>query len=340
MKTFRFVLIIAVMFISINKLDGQALHFSQIFYSPLNLNPALTGVIDADWRLTSNFRTQGKYFSEPLNTISLSFDKYFENQNSKIGLGILYNHDSSFGITIPSDQLYISGSGIARISENSYASVGIQLGFVWRRITYVGLTFPEQYDRDIGDFNPQFPTYEDFDKKSSLYPDINIGGLWWMKKNKMAIQSGISLFHVNNPTDHFLVKTNNVGIRTNVHTSIEYQLNSILHIKPQVYYSRQHKTSMFLIGSSLGLKISNSKIENVRGINLGIYIKNSFNSSLQSAIAVIGTDYKNWSAYLSTDIDISGLKNQPIFNSAIELSLIYHRPFALLNKFTLPCIRY
>jgi len=340
MKTLRFAISLISMFILLINTNGQALHFSQYFYSPLNLNPALTGVIDADWRVISNYRTQGSYFSQPLNTLSLSFDKYFEKQNSKIGLGVLYNHDSSMGIVIPSDQFYVSGSGIARISENSYASVGIQLGVVWRRISYFGLSFPDQYDRDIGDFNPNLPLLENFDKKNTIYPDINAGVLWWTKQNKTTLLSGLSLYHINNPTDNFNTETNRVGMRINIHTSVEYRFNSQVYIRPQAYYSRQHKSSVFLIGSSVGIKVSNSKMENIRGINVGAYVRNSFNSTPQSAIIIVGTDYKNWSAYLSTDIDISGQKTKNVYNNAIELSLIYHRPFALLNKFTLPCIRY
>src|SRR4030095_6911454 len=56
-KTLRIMLIIFVTAESFS-LHAQDPSFSQFFSSPLNINPALTANINADWRLISNYRDQ------------------------------------------------------------------------------------------------------------------------------------------------------------------------------------------------------------------------------------------------------------------------------------------
>src|SRR3954464_8133591 len=48
--------------------------FSQFFSSPLNINPALTANINADWRAVSNIRNQWLRAGSPYVTATISFD--------------------------------------------------------------------------------------------------------------------------------------------------------------------------------------------------------------------------------------------------------------------------
>ena len=49
--------------------------FSQFFSSPLNINPALTGNINGDWRVISNFRDQWIGPASPYTTGTASYDR-------------------------------------------------------------------------------------------------------------------------------------------------------------------------------------------------------------------------------------------------------------------------
>ena len=53
---------------------GQDPSFSQFFSSPLNVNPALTGNINGDWRVISNFRDQWIGPASPYTTGTASYD--------------------------------------------------------------------------------------------------------------------------------------------------------------------------------------------------------------------------------------------------------------------------
>ena len=71
-------------------LNAQDIHFSQFYTSPLNLNPAMTGLINAGQRVTVNYRNQwaGAVGSAAFNTYSASYDrKLAVGQEDYFGVG-------------------------------------------------------------------------------------------------------------------------------------------------------------------------------------------------------------------------------------------------------------
>ncbi|TLX74049.1 type IX secretion system membrane protein PorP/SprF [Labilibacter sediminis] len=331
--------LITLLLIMSNSTLCQSVHYSQFFSSPLNLNPAHTGVINGDWRVVSNSRSQGNYYSDPLNTISLSYDRVFNIYNSQVGAGLIYSHDYSEGISIPTHKTYLSLGNMIQVSEKSFLGIGLQLGWINKSLSYNHLTFLEQYDRSEGSYNPNLPLSENFQYLSSNYLDINAGFLWQHKAERYHISTGIATFHLNQPQDNFLETQNKTSVRTNWHGSLKYDLNSKVFILPQSYYTFQNKTSEFVIGSNAGLNIESSE-HKFKSISLGAYFRNGFINNLESLIFVTGLNYNNWTTFLSFDVDVSGLKTNPIFNHAVELSLVYERPSSILKKTTIPCIRY
>jgi hypothetical protein len=84
--------------------------FSQFFSSPLNINPALTANINADWRLISNFRDQWVGPASPFVTGTISFDtKVMQNktpdmtESNYLGLGgmLMFDHAMSGVVKAP-----------------------------------------------------------------------------------------------------------------------------------------------------------------------------------------------------------------------------------------------
>src|SRR5215470_15170850 len=69
----KILLISLVTFVRSAKAQDPA--FSQFFSSPLNINPALTAKINADWRVISNFRDQWIGPASPYATGTISYDR-------------------------------------------------------------------------------------------------------------------------------------------------------------------------------------------------------------------------------------------------------------------------
>ena len=94
------------------KSDGQDLHFSQFQNSPLNHNPALTGIFSGDQRFAANYRHQ--WFSVPVEylTFSASYDQKFrrDGANSFWSAGALFNYDRAGDANLAMAHLALNGS--------------------------------------------------------------------------------------------------------------------------------------------------------------------------------------------------------------------------------------
>src|SRR5512140_3855896 len=82
-----------------SKVHAQDPSFSQFFSSPLNVNPALTGNINGEWRAISNFRSQYAGPAYPYQTGTVSFDaKILPDripEDHTFGLGTMFMYDKA-----------------------------------------------------------------------------------------------------------------------------------------------------------------------------------------------------------------------------------------------------
>src|SRR5215831_19541050 len=90
-----------------NSVFGQDPSFSQFFASPLNINPALTGMINGKWRVISNIRDQWAGPAFPYITSTVSYDtKILKNkipETSVFGLGVMLMHDDAMSSVLKSN---------------------------------------------------------------------------------------------------------------------------------------------------------------------------------------------------------------------------------------------
>jgi type IX secretion system PorP/SprF family membrane protein len=121
-------LLIAVTILSLffaRSLNAQDPSFSQFFSSPLNINPALTANINADWRLISNFRDQWIGPASPYVTGTVSYDtKIFQNkvpnvetQGNTMGIGGMLMFDRAMSGVVKSTYASLNLSYNIKISE-------------------------------------------------------------------------------------------------------------------------------------------------------------------------------------------------------------------------------
>src|SRR5262245_12551443 len=94
--------------------QAQDPSFSQFFSSPLNINPALTANINADWRAIANFRDQWIGPASPYITGTVSYDsKVFQRKipnvepdGNTFGLGGMLMFDKAMSGVVKSS--YVS----------------------------------------------------------------------------------------------------------------------------------------------------------------------------------------------------------------------------------------
>src|ERR1700722_4829040 len=120
---------------------GQDPSFSQFFSSPLNVNPALTANINADWRMISNLRDEWIQPPSPYATGTVSFNKKILQENipnvpekNVFGIGGMLMYDYAMGGIVKGTYASLDFSCNIKIAEDGYGNshrLGIGVGVIY-----------------------------------------------------------------------------------------------------------------------------------------------------------------------------------------------------------------
>jgi type IX secretion system PorP/SprF family membrane protein len=304
------------------KAIAQDIHFSQFNRSPLNLNPANTGLFDGDFRFSGIHRNQWKSVTVPYKTFSGAFDMStpFPNaENNLIGAGIVFNNDKAGDSDLGIIEGAVSGSLIKNIGGDSihFISGGIQLGFVQESFNYAKLTFDNQFDGDA--FNPNAASGETFSNTKFMYFDFSAGVNWLFKMNdRLNFGAGVSLYHINQPKLSFMDEASsklNHKLAVDLKSSIG--ITEDIFLLPALLYQNQFKYKELDLGGNLKF-ILNKKPGKYIALYGGLWMRTK-----DAVYPSIGLDYNELNVGLSYDINTSDLQRASNSKGGYEISLTY-----------------
>ncbi|MCH8330847.1 MAG: PorP/SprF family type IX secretion system membrane protein, partial [Bacteroidetes bacterium] len=142
-------LLTIVLFLLMQNIHGQEVHFSQFGSSPLTLNPALTGMINGNYRIVGNFREQWKSVTVPYSTFSSSIDmpilrSRFRQDN--LGAGFIFYRDIA-GDSRLSTSFYSLSLGFTKaLDSRQRLTIGLQPGLIQKSINFSDLQFGSQFN--------------------------------------------------------------------------------------------------------------------------------------------------------------------------------------------------
>jgi type IX secretion system PorP/SprF family membrane protein len=319
-RNIRIFLILLIAGLSGNSF-AQDIHYSQFNASPMNLNPAQTGLFDGDWRVNGNYRSQWSAIPVPYKTFSLAGDTRLKTrlENDVPGIGLQINNDKSGDSRFGTTQIFLSGSYIKKLTKDSshFLSIGIQPGVTTKSFDINALTFDNQYDGD--QYNASLASGENFAKTRITYFDMGAGLVYfWRKNDRMKINFGVSAFHLNRPKESFF---NNDDIRLDIKTTIsgigQIPVAAKLDVLPSFMYQRQGKFQETLLGvfGKYHLKPINGT---PTAVSLGAFyrMKDAF-------ILAANMDYRNFNVGISYDVNTSKLREATNRRGGFEISIIY-----------------
>ncbi len=185
MKVLRNLLIIFSLSLGVFTLTAQDIHFSQFYMSPLNLNPALTGVMNSQVRVIGNYRNQWASVlkSNAFSTYSVSYDqKIAVGRYDYFGIGGTFWGDKAGQSDFKTLQGKMSASYSKRMggyrSKSHYLVVGAEAGVSQRSIDFLNLRWGSQHDGE-GGFDATAISGEDFDRDNFLFADLSAGLMWF-----------------------------------------------------------------------------------------------------------------------------------------------------------------
>ncbi len=192
--------------------------YSQYFAAPLQLNPALTGLVDAPV-FTLNYRNQWSQIPNGYATYAASYNQYVPNLNS--GFGALVEADVAGQGLFATYRVGLFYAYDIRFNKRFYIRMGLEANAVNARLDQSQLVFLDQLS--VG--GPPTPSSEAPAVPSITYFDAGMGAL----VNTPYFYVGLGLKHLNTPQVAFT--TNNADgstalpLRLVVHAGSELALN-------------------------------------------------------------------------------------------------------------------
>ncbi len=333
---YRVIIITAIGTCMVFSLKAQDIHFTQYFYSPMNLNPSNAGNYDGDWRFVNNYRNQWKALSIPYRTIGVSFDHqlYIHSEQFSYAFSVVNDKSGPAGLTV--NKIFLALAYHKTIHQHNW-HMGLQGGMVFKNYSLSELTFPSQFDMTTGHFNSQLPSTETNMQTNINYPDINVGVGWDKAFRYFHPEIGVSFFHLLSPKETFLDNNNKLPVRSSINAGINIPIQSF-YIKPEVYQMRQHKATDMIQGLECGYYLKKSS-PFFKRIFAGVFARNDFSTSFDASIFIAGVQIKQLQLGFSYDINMSDLSKATNNRGAFEFSLIYISKSTIPKKITLPCDR-
>lgn len=312
-------------------ISAQDIHFTQIQASPLQINPANTGITFANFRLVNNYRNQWRTIEAPYNTIGVSLDKGLSIRNQNFGIGGLVLHDVSSPHQLSVDKFFLS-IGYSKFYKNHQFSVGLQPGMVFKNINTANLTFNSQFDQGTGQFDPSLPSNEDNLQENVSYFDLNFGLLWRARMKNFRPSAGLSVFHLTRPVEGFIsgIDSFRLAMRCNLHGSILINLPANFDMTPAVLCSMVPGSNEFIGGGVLGFSLENPMLAIQRVYGLFLIRMNPVRN-FDAFMIGAGLQFKRLEVGVSYDMNLSSIRKVNNFYGAFEVSLIY-RSIRFISK--------
>ena len=323
----KWIRVFSIIFLSITVVHTHAQDpsFSQFFSSPLNINPALTANINADWRAISNFRNQWIGPASPYVTGTISYDrKLLQNktpgvteENNRLGVGGMFMFDYAMSGIVKSNYASANLTYNVKIAEGTLARhrLGAGFGAIYgnRHIDFSRLDFEEQFT-GFG-FNTNLPTGESALSNMKPYISMSAGLVYSVTTELMNMDIGVASFHLNEPKQTFLQDPQQTLARRQViHGNFETFLNETVVLNANAIYQFQREATYYSFGAALGYYLP-SQDNMLLSVGTWYWSRNAI-------VPYVGLAFKDFQFGLSYDATISRLKEAQPKPSTFELSMI------------------
>ncbi|MCP9236730.1 PorP/SprF family type IX secretion system membrane protein [Lewinella sp. JB7] len=248
----RLLAILVLGLLSGTVLNGQDAVFSQFYASPMQLNPAFTGVSVAP-RITTNYRSQHTSYPSAYQTFAASLELPVNGSPSSFGLRMLT--DSQLEGLYRNTQVALVYAHDIQLNSDWHARIGLSGGLLTSRIDFGGLIFGDVIDPSAG---IDGVTEEQLENISKTSADLGSGVLFYGKN----VYGGFSIEHLNRPDEGLLALDNNLYAgrpqRFSVHTGAQFDVKRFsnprrpAYVTPNLLYTRQAGFQQLNMGAYFG----------------------------------------------------------------------------------------
>jgi type IX secretion system PorP/SprF family membrane protein len=318
MKYFVFINLL----LSVNQIYSQDLHYSQFYNSPLNINPALTGIFNGSHRYNASVRDQWRFVPVPWFTFSGAYDRNFLPLESKnmYGLGVNLNYDKQGDSRLVLASLNISGSITRELNKSNLISLGVLVGAARRGFNTNDLTWDRQWNGDA--FDPNLGSGETFNLQAVNFVETGAGINYRLQKHsRTKVDIGLGALHLYQPLANFYnVEDQRLPLHLTISALGSLQLGKNFDFLAYGMHQIQSKYNETLVNGLLRSYVSRKRGKELT-VDFGVGYRT--NGSLFPTLAL---GFSNW--YISGSYDIDRTQfNQALSNNRggpeIHLRYIY-----------------
>ena len=301
----------------------QDIHYSQMWATPLYVNPAFTGNHECDFRAAANYRQQAASFTIPFTTYTAWGDTRiypeFLRRKGWFGLGAhLYYDNAGNGDLQKVQGMIFAAYSQGFNSDNSlYGSLGVGIGVTNRSIDKNALIYGDQWSNtDLAfDLTQISGDITNIQYTSIFYPDFNLGlSLHHLVNERWMYEVGGSISHINKPEESFFgqsAENNKVERKLIGHITVQHILSENLLIKPEVYFIGHEGVEQTLLGANLVADIVELKLYGGLWYRFG-----------RDIIPALGIEYNKLAIMFTYDINVSKQHVASNYKGGFEFSLI------------------
>jgi type IX secretion system PorP/SprF family membrane protein len=333
MRKLTFTVVLAVSLGGSTSTLAQDVHFSQMEFSPLTLNPALAGV-NSKIQGIVNYRNQWNSVAIPYQTIAASFDARLNenkrNRNGVLAAGINFFNDQAGDLRVSSNLVNLHLAYHLILDRSSTLGLGIYGGFGQRSLDPVGGKWGNQYNGLA--FDPTIASGETFNSSSFLYADAGAGFVYSYKRpngyitqnNQFNLTYGLALYHVNRPSYSFINKDQEkLFMRWSAFINADIGIsNTRGSVLPGIYFQRQKSSMEIMYGLHYRYMLQEGSKITGRKKPMALYV-GIFNRFKDAMVGKIMFEIHEFSAGFAYDINISKLTEVSRARGGFELFIRY-----------------
>lgn len=310
------------------RLIAQDRHFSQFFNSPIQLNPALAGVMDGTYRVNINYRDQwNKLTNGNYSTVNASGDINFKVpfrklQQDLLGIGASFLSDKASTFGFQSNELAFVGAYHKSVGKNQFLSLGIKTGIQQRGINFENLKFEDQYIEGQGYVSA---SRENLPENNVSFAELAIGLNYnWNASDEKSFNIGVSWHHLNTPDYSYFnlsLPVNTLPVKKPLYRLFSLNASGSFYngsgvITPRIWTLTQGPYLQALAGASYLLPLDQDQ---TKKLILGGYVravKDESGLALESFIPMLGIELGKVNFTFSYDANTRRL-TQNYFNQSI-----------------------
>jgi type IX secretion system PorP/SprF family membrane protein len=290
-------------------------HFSQYYLHPMTMNPALTGAIEGDYRVSSIWRSQ---YNNTLTTTGIS-GEMVTNKNANFGFNLLNQATNDKAYSYTNAYLSMAFTGV-RFGPNAdhYLVMALQCGMINRRFDVTKLQFGDQWVSGLG-YDPSITSGEAFNKPSIYSFDAGAGIAYYdaTPNKKVSLFGGFSAFHITRPDYPFLSDMNEqrLPVRYCVQAGLRIIASDMVSVVPSAIFMKEGDAEEKMIGAYVQLYASETT-DLMFGANWRWQ---------DAAVPFVGVYYKGLTFGLSYDVNISSMSTGASVtrSNSFEVSISY-----------------